>query len=84
MEWKENRWVIFPLGNNLSKMEEIIRSIKRTTEVVLLNLNQWNNVTYANVWVRFLINTTIKNIKPLGDRWCHIYINDRVLLVFFL
>ena len=67
MEWKENRWVIFPLGNNLSKMEEIIRSTRRTTEVVLLNPNQWNNVTYANVWVKFLINTIIKNIKPLGD-----------------
>ena len=67
MEWKENRWVIFPIGNNLSKMEKIIRSTRRTTEVVLLNPNQWNNVTYANVWVKFLINTIIKNIKPLGD-----------------
>ena len=29
--------------------------------------NQWNNITYINMWVRFLISRRIKNNKPLGD-----------------
>ena len=51
---------------------EIIRSTKRTAEVVCFPY-QWNDITYTNVWVNFLIS--IKNKKLLCDvhlhKWQH-------------